>query len=252
MGMEKGSFGERLKREREMRGVSLEEISAATRISTRFLAALENDRWDELPGGIFNRGFIRAVARFLGLDEEALVAEYAVATNDRPAFAVTAKPPAKTLRAVWPAVVIATVAVLAVAAGLIYRHYRNPPVARTHTAAALAAAAALGPPAGTATASPAGPATVPAAPPMKLQVEVGRATRLTVTADGKTVFDGEVKPGESRAFEAHVEFRVSADDSSAVLLKLNGHTLPPLGPPEQTGSATFTREDLKKFEPGPL
>ena len=56
-------FGEHLKREREMRGVTLEEISAATRISTRFLEALENEHWEELPGGVFNRGFIRSVAR---------------------------------------------------------------------------------------------------------------------------------------------------------------------------------------------
>src|ERR1700722_11352147 len=77
-------FGEHLKREREMRGVSLEEISAATRISTRFLEALESENWGELPGGVFNRGFIRSVARFLGLDEDALVAEYALETKDQP------------------------------------------------------------------------------------------------------------------------------------------------------------------------
>src|SRR5574337_1653931 len=86
--MAKGTFGEHLKREREMRGVSLEEISSATRIGTRFLEALESEQWDRLPGGVFNRGFVRAVARFLGLDEESLVAEYALATNDRPEVAV--------------------------------------------------------------------------------------------------------------------------------------------------------------------
>ena len=78
----KGTFGEHLRREREMRGVSLDEISAATRIGTRFLEAMENEQWDRLPGGVFNRGFVRAVARFLGLDEERLVAEYTLATGD--------------------------------------------------------------------------------------------------------------------------------------------------------------------------
>ena len=72
--MAKSSFGEHLKREREMRGVSLQEISTATRISTRFLDALETEQWDRLPGGVFNRGFVRAVAHFLGLDEESLLA----------------------------------------------------------------------------------------------------------------------------------------------------------------------------------
>src|SRR5271155_26114 len=76
-------FGEHLRREREMRGVSLDEISAATRISTRFLEAIEKDQWDRLPGGVFNRGFIRSVARFLGLDEDSLIAEYELETKDK-------------------------------------------------------------------------------------------------------------------------------------------------------------------------
>src|SRR5215470_15032892 len=77
--MAKGNFGERLKREREMREVSLNEVTVATRISVRFLEALENEDWEKLPGGVFNRGFVRAVARYLGLDEESLLAEYDVA-----------------------------------------------------------------------------------------------------------------------------------------------------------------------------
>ena len=81
--MTKGTFGENLKREREMRGVSLDEISAATRIATRFLQAIENEQWDQLPGGVFNRGFVRAVAHYLGLDEESIVAEYVLAAGDR-------------------------------------------------------------------------------------------------------------------------------------------------------------------------
>src|SRR5271170_896294 len=75
-------FGEHLKREREMRGVSLEEIAAATRINTRYLEALEKAHWSDLPGGAFNRGFIRSVARFLGLDEDNLIAEYALETKE--------------------------------------------------------------------------------------------------------------------------------------------------------------------------
>lgn len=64
-----------------MRGVSLEEIAAATRISTRFLEALEKEQWGELPGGVFNRGFIRSVSKYLGLDEDDMVAEYALETQ---------------------------------------------------------------------------------------------------------------------------------------------------------------------------
>lgn len=80
--MAKGTFGERLKRERELREVSLEEVSTATRISSRFLQALENEDWSRLPGGIFGRGFVRTIARYLGLSEESLLAEYDLARGE--------------------------------------------------------------------------------------------------------------------------------------------------------------------------
>ncbi len=67
-----------------MRGISLDEITTATRIGLRFLEALENERWDQLPGGVFNRGFVRAVAHHLGLNDENLLAEYTLATGDQP------------------------------------------------------------------------------------------------------------------------------------------------------------------------
>jgi len=61
--MAKGTFGERLKRERELREVSLDEVGKGTRIAERFLQALENEQWDRLPAGVFGRGFVRSIAR---------------------------------------------------------------------------------------------------------------------------------------------------------------------------------------------
>jgi cytoskeleton protein RodZ len=77
-----GSFGERLRREREMRGISLEDIAGATKIGTRLLRALEEEHFDLLPGGIFNKGFVRAYAKYLGLNEDEAVAGYLLAAGD--------------------------------------------------------------------------------------------------------------------------------------------------------------------------
>jgi cytoskeleton protein RodZ len=80
-----GAFGERLRREREMRGISLNEIAESTKISRRHLESLENEDFDSLPGGVFNRGFVRAYARFVGINEEQAVADYnAVRTEPEP------------------------------------------------------------------------------------------------------------------------------------------------------------------------
>jgi cytoskeletal protein RodZ len=78
------SFGEKLKQEREKRKITLEQISASTKIGTRMLQALEEDKFNQLPGGIFNKGFVRAYSRVVGLDEDQAVADYLEASGDAP------------------------------------------------------------------------------------------------------------------------------------------------------------------------
>ena len=70
------SLGATFRRERETRGISLEEIAEETRIGIRLLRAIENEQFDRLPGGIFDKSFVRQYARYLGLDEELAVREY--------------------------------------------------------------------------------------------------------------------------------------------------------------------------------
>lgn len=74
-----GGFGENLRREREMRGITLQEIADTTKISVRFLEAVESEQFSKLPGGIFARSFIRSYAGYLGLDEEQVMAEFQLA-----------------------------------------------------------------------------------------------------------------------------------------------------------------------------
>src|SRR5690349_7567486 len=65
-----------MQKERQLRGVTLEEISVVTKIGTRALKALEEEEFDKLPGGIFNKGFVRAYARYLGIDPDEAVSDY--------------------------------------------------------------------------------------------------------------------------------------------------------------------------------
>ncbi len=70
------TFGEYLKRERESRNISLDEIAQATKITRRYLNALEQDQFDLLPAITFTKGFIRAYARHIGLDAEDVILRY--------------------------------------------------------------------------------------------------------------------------------------------------------------------------------
>jgi cytoskeletal protein RodZ len=82
---ELASFGEELRREREIRGISLKEISDATKISKRFLEAIERNDHRTLPAPVFTRGFVREYSRYLGLNAEEIVNRYnfAAAGDDR-------------------------------------------------------------------------------------------------------------------------------------------------------------------------
>lgn len=64
------SLGQELKRAREERGISLHDVAGKTHIGVRFLQAIESDSYDILPGGVFNRAFVRKFAQQVGLDEE--------------------------------------------------------------------------------------------------------------------------------------------------------------------------------------
>jgi cytoskeleton protein RodZ len=283
--MDKGTFGDSLKREREMRGVTLEEISAATRIAERFLKAIENDQWDQLPGGVFNRGFVRAMARYLGLDEENIVAEYTLAVGDRPTVPVwTGSPPTVTPDQPWLAWGVTAFIILALLVGSWFgvrrlfawraaRHAAQPPALTAESTAAIkhdesqippelatpstasntAAATPVGTPGAMSAAPDGGSSAAPASPVsdrFELKVGAAKKTRITITADKDVVYRGTIKAGENQFFSAADHFQVSAKDAGALHLELNGKPIPPIGPSGHSAKVTLTRDSLKETTGG--
>ena len=257
--MARGSFGELLKREREMREVSLNEVTVATRIPPKFLEALENQDWEKLPGGFFNRGFVRAIARYLGLDEEHLLAEYDLARGEEkaesPAPENRIPSPSKWLVAVAVLVILLGV-VGAVAAGVYgWRRYT------AHRASKQSFDSST-------STQPQSPATLPSliidpAPAasnallsssdpsaLALSVSTSAATHVRILADGKLLLDTDLHAGENRRFSAGQRFEVTAADTSAVLLELNGQTLPPPRAPGASGTIVLSQQDLRQAPRG--
>jgi len=257
--MATGTFGERLKREREMREVSLKEVTSATRIGPRFLEALENEEWDKLPGGIFNRGFVRSIARFLGLDEENLLAEYDLARGDQsmpapqPYENKLPRPP------IWLPI-LAVLALLAVLSGLVaggiygWRWYSARRAAKQPASSGLFPAQTQ---TGTASVTPASTsapssdsAIASTSVPLDLAVSTSAATRVRILADGAVLLDAEIPAGETRHFSATQQFEVTVADSSAVLLELNGRAMPPVGTPGASGTIVLSQKDLRQASGG--
>lgn len=276
--MVKGSFGEILKREREMREVTLNEVTVATRIPPRFLEAFEREEWEKLPGGVFNRGFVRAIARYLGLDEENLLSEYDLAYGEQRSAAVPLVENPIPSPPKW-IVAVAMLGMLALVAGVIaggvygWRRYA------AHRAAKRAAIAAVteapqptstranvnGDAAGSALAAPQGapasavPASEPSAAPasatavpkrLDLSVSTSEVTRVRVVADGRVVLDARLPAGETRHLSARNQFVVSAAHPSAVLLDLNGQAMPQLGSGGASGTIVLSQKDLRQAPSG--
>src|SRR6476661_942687 len=70
------TIGEQLRLAREGRGIPLREISDQTRISVHYLEAIEANDYKRLPGGVFNRSFIKAYAKCVGYDEREAIEGY--------------------------------------------------------------------------------------------------------------------------------------------------------------------------------
>jgi cytoskeleton protein RodZ len=276
-------FGERLKREREMRGVSLEEIEGATRIKVKYLEALETENWPQLPGGAFNRGFIRTVARYLGMDEDSILAEYTLAKKDSTAVAVRFVSLEKRTP-LWPrgvntaAILAICLAVIVTVGWLGYRgvsaawraaeshgtaratrtgRWGSAPASSAHAADRAAPAPApveagvvaipsnLLENSAPARVVPSNAAAIATKPYIQMKIEAGKNARIRVVADRRLIYTGRIAAGDTRRYRARNTFEISASDSGAVLIELEGQTMPPLGPPGQPGGATFTRRDVE-------
>ena len=247
--MAKGTFGERLKRERELREVPLDEIAAATRIAAKFLEALENEQWHRLPGGVFGRGFVRSIARYLGLSEEDLLAEYDLARGETTA---TSDPKAEDRIPSPPKwiPVAAVLALLVLIAGLVIGGRYAWRAYRAHRAAKKTSAVGSTPQVTahdhlTNARLDSAPTSGTASAELEPAVAVSFATGLRVAADGTVDYDSELAPGQVLHFFAADRLEVTAADSSAVLLELNGRELPPLGRPGRSGTIALTAKDLR-------
>ncbi len=80
--MSSEKIGEYLKRERELRGISLDELSSCTKISKRLLLSIEGSAWDEFPSEVFIRGFLRNYADCIGISPDDVLLRYEEETKE--------------------------------------------------------------------------------------------------------------------------------------------------------------------------
>lgn len=218
------SFGGNLRRERELRGVSLREIADSTKISFRFLEALEHDRVEILPGGLFSRAFVRQYAEFLGLDAERVVSEFLVAHGQPQP---EREPPAARRFSVSPgAVFFAAVAVVAVV--LAFRRPEGESRGRSVAEPTPSPAVAVVLP-GDRVYPPPAPAPSPAGESLILTMTAQQSCWVLARADGETVINRVLEEGESETLEANGEIVLSVGNAGGLAIRVNDQPTAPLG-----------------------
>lgn len=229
------SLGEKLREAREERGFTIADVAEQTRISSLYLESIENDDYRILPGGIFNKGFVKSYAKFVGINEAEALSDYAalisnysttesddnlkvyrpeVLTDDRSASSMV------------PTVIIATVILGLMTAGILFlvNYLRQP---------AEAPVANVSVPTGNSNSAEPQPESTPAAagvPEMAtLKVEfkaLSEPVALLVTTDGK-VASSVITPGTAATFEPKETLKLSYSKSLAnvVQLAINGKSI---------------------------
>jgi cytoskeletal protein RodZ len=202
-------------------------VAEATKISVRFLQALENGRLDILPGGIFPRAFVRQYAAYLGLDPERTVAEFMYASGAgapaEPLEAAAPVAPVKRRRPVPVGIALGALAALVLLLlawqGLRNRGSGEPRVEAQSTPAApmsFPSDRVFPPPSATP------PASLSPTEGLVLEIVARQACWVAVQADGVRLIDRVLAQGETQRLDARRELVLSVGNAGGVAIAING------------------------------
>jgi cytoskeletal protein RodZ len=249
-------FGEKLRRAREERGMSLRQIAAKTKISLAALEALERNDVSKLPGGIFSRSFVRAYAAEVGLDPDQTVTEFIDRFHletppEAPAHIVTDEESAhQTERRAMGVAVRAIVAFLVFGGILAFAMFRGgddtsptaaavPPPPRAEVATTPSS-----------TSQPAVPAVddvLRATGPMRLEIHPTGPCWIKLTADGEDVFAKLMQAGQKEVLTVRESAVISIGDAGAFAFSIDGRRGKPLGASGEVKTARISRETLAEY-----
>jgi cytoskeletal protein RodZ len=285
------SIGETLRRERLRRNLELGQISDHLKISSRMLAAIEEEKFDRLPGGVFSRSFVRQYARYLGLDDDAIASrleQMLEPISDDPLPVEPVRPPASVpiqvprvdnweavggRRFSWrsPLTALGMVVVAMLGCAGVYAWWtraRRPAVAHEQSA----------PPAAPVRRAAAVPETTPrpvvsAAPvsspdsanaasllpqpelnpnaPVRVQMTAEEPVWVSVKSDGKYLFSGVLEANQSRSVDANDTVLLLLGNAGGVSILLNGKPIGSLGPKGQVRNVQFTSGGFEIVAPKP-
>jgi cytoskeletal protein RodZ len=224
-GEEKNALGEVLRKQRKARGISLVEVSEHTKVGKRYLEALENGEYSLLPGESYIRGFLRAYAKYLELDDEALLRQYLEFRQQeaqRPeSYPDRIREKGEVNPSVWSALVV-----ILVLAGLGIGFFLFWPTSlkvKTESKTDALPLQAVNPNPALAAAS------VSTGDELTLKVRAKEKTWITIMVDGRQEPDVTLAANEERTWTAKDRFVLWTGNAGGIEVTFNGEVQPPLG-----------------------
>jgi len=278
------SLGQRLREERLRQRKELRPIADELRISSPYLEAIEAEDWSKLPGGFFNRSFIRQYAQALGLNGQQFEAEYASILQPESAVdleAIGAKRDPKVqqieerkLISIAPVMersnsffdgrtglALAGLVVVVAGGGLLSLLWDNVRSTEKQSSASIAAPQPAVPaqprpeskvPVAEVQTTPALPVVIPIETKdgmMSLNIAATEKTWIEVTADGKRIFMGVMEPGQSQSVVSTESARMVVGNAGGVTVQKAGRDIGPIGPRGQVRVVRVTRDQVEIMEP---
>jgi cytoskeleton protein RodZ len=239
VGLDPFNTGATLRQERLRQGITLETIAGRTRISRRFLQAIEDEDFARLPATIYMRNFVRQFAAALALDAEPLLAKLPRVDIDAAPLPSPIGLARSRYRDSYPASPLSTVIWFALAAGssiagYLYLNHAE----RTSSANVTMVVSAHTP----ANESPAPAASETAIHPVQVVLRARETSWVRIIADGKDAYTGLLNANDSRAIEADASIKVTAGNAGGLEILLNGKSLDPLGRSGQVRTVRLTAE----------
>ncbi len=253
----RAGLGEELRRARVARGLSLAQAERLTKIRAVHLAALEEERFADLPPRPYAKGFVRAYALALGLDPAGLLTSFDAhlppvappPLSEAVEIPLEAPaPPSRLRRAVTLALWILIPAAVLGAIGLYVnlRTFVQSGPGSAPSPAAVSPAPAPSPPGAVAppptAPSPAAVAPSPGVPEPRaitIVLTVSEESWLRVIVDGKRIFQGHMYPGDTGSWTAERELEIKIGNAGGVQLTVNGRDLGVPGRPREVVTLRF-------------
>ena len=236
------TIGEQLRAAREARGLEIEDAHRHTKIHTKILRAMEEDRASEVLDPTYARGFLRKYAAFLNLDPTSLVEESAKADRPGATMSLTQTTPqeAPKTSGMPPWVPPSIIGIMAVI-GVVFLGILTRDLSKTVTTATSAPAPTTPAKPTAAKPAPEPPAPPPAKPlvprsqPLKLSIKASQDCWMQVKADDKVLFQNVLGKGREETWTANDTIELWVGNAAALALTLNGRALEPLGLGVQKG-----------------